>query len=143
MSLPVTMPRLSETMVDGKLLYWCVAVGDFVRAGEAIAEIEADKANMEIEAPQDGVVTAFHAMPGDTVPVDGVLAELDVNAEAPASEPKPRSQSGQEAPDVAARKVSPLAARLAHQHGITAEELTGTGPGGMVTVEDVEKARAS
>lgn len=72
----ITMPSLSESMKEGKLLRWCVAEGAVVRAGDVIAEVETDKANMEIEATADGTVTALHAKPGDNVPVGAPLATL-------------------------------------------------------------------
>jgi pyruvate/2-oxoglutarate dehydrogenase complex dihydrolipoamide acyltransferase (E2) component len=74
--IEVRMPRLSEAMTDGKLLVWSVAVGDRVEQGEQLAEVEADKANMEIEAPVSGTVLNLHGNPGDKIPVDAVLVEL-------------------------------------------------------------------
>ncbi len=61
MSISITMPALSPTMTEGKLAKWFVKVGDTVRSGDVIAEIETDKAMMEVEAMDDGVVTALHA----------------------------------------------------------------------------------
>lgn len=78
--IEVRMPRLSEAMTEGKLLLWNVAVGDRVEAGDQLAEVEADKANMEIDAPASGVVLNLHGKPGDTVPVDTVLIELQEDA---------------------------------------------------------------
>jgi len=74
--MEIRMPRLSESMTEGKLLLWNVAVGDFVEPGDQLAEIEADKANMEIEAPVAGIVCNIHGNPGDKIPVDAVLVEL-------------------------------------------------------------------
>ena len=74
--MEIRMPRLSESMTEGKLLLWNVAVGDFVEPGDQLAEIEADKANMEIEAPVAGIVCNIHGKPGDKIPVDAVLVEL-------------------------------------------------------------------
>ena len=74
--IEVRMPRLSEAMTEGKLLIWSVAVGDRVEAGDQLAEVEADKANMEIEAPVGGIVLNLHGKPGETIAVDAVLVEL-------------------------------------------------------------------
>ncbi len=73
----IPMPSLSESMTEGKLLRWCVGEGAAVRAGDVIAEVETDKANMEIEAVADGTLTRFRAQPGDTVAVGAPLAEFD------------------------------------------------------------------
>jgi pyruvate/2-oxoglutarate dehydrogenase complex dihydrolipoamide acyltransferase (E2) component len=77
----IKMPSLSESMTEGKLLQWNVAVGDTVRAGDPVAEVETDKANMEIEAEQDGVVTGLHGNPGEMIPVGAVLVDLALPSE--------------------------------------------------------------
>ncbi len=74
--IEIRMPRLSEAMTEGKLLLWNVSVGDHVEQGMQVAEIEADKANMEIEAPVSGVVCSIHGKPGDMIAVNTVLVEL-------------------------------------------------------------------
>ncbi len=75
--IDITMPRLSESMNEGKLLRWSVAEGQTVVLGTPLAEIEADKANMEIEAPQNGVLKKLIVSPGETVSVGTVLATMD------------------------------------------------------------------
>lgn len=76
----IRMPRLSEGMTEGKLLFWNVAVGDYVEAGDQLAEVEADKANMEIESPVSGLVCNLYGKVGDTIAVDTVLVELKEGA---------------------------------------------------------------
>lgn len=73
----ILMPSLSESMKEGKFLRWCVAEGASVREGDVIAEVETDKANMEIEATADGKVTGLRARPGETVPVGAPIATLE------------------------------------------------------------------
>lgn len=73
----IRMPKLSENMTDGMLLKWCVEPGQRVQAGDVVAEVETDKANMEIEATQAGVVAALCAVQGDIVPVGSTLIVLD------------------------------------------------------------------
>ena len=76
----IRMPRLSEGMTEGKLLFWNVAVGDYVEAGDQLAEVEADKANIEIESPISGLVCNLYGNVGDTIAVDTVLVELKEGA---------------------------------------------------------------
>lgn len=115
--IEIRMPRLSETMKDGKLLLWNVAVGDHVNQGDQVAEIEADKANMEIEAPVSGLICNLYGKPGETITVDSVLVELkeevsnisdSVSTDAPAAsvaQPKPTT-------DPTPHVESPLERRL-------------------------------
>ena len=81
--LEIKMPQLSEAMTKAKLLRWNVAVNDYVEREAIVAEVEADKANMEIEAPVAGRVVALHGMPGDEIATGAVLIELDEDALAP------------------------------------------------------------
>ncbi|MGB2167255.1 MAG: biotin/lipoyl-containing protein, partial [Candidatus Puniceispirillales bacterium] len=77
MSVSITMPALSPTMTEGKLAKWFVKVGDSVRSGDVIAEIETDKAMMEVEALDDGVITALHAAEGeDGIAVGTAIADM-------------------------------------------------------------------
>ena len=100
MSNSVTMPALSPTMTEGKLAKWFVKVGDEVRSGDVIAEIETDKAMMEVEALDDGIVTALHVSEGEEgIAVGTAIASMDgdddaasslISNPAPASEPSPQ-----------------------------------------------------
>lgn len=140
MPLNVVMPKLSETMKDGKLLYWCVQPGDYVEAGEPLAEIEADKANMELEATASGTVTELLAKPGQTVDVGQALAVLEEGVGTPGQRaPRP----AQEAAPSIDLTISPLAARLAAEHGIDVNQVKGSGPGGAITPQDIEAYRDS
>lgn len=108
--IEVRMPRLSEAMTEGKLLLWNVAVGDRVEAGDQLAEVEADKANMEIDAPASGVILNLHGKPGDTVAVDTVLVELQEEAGNESNRPeKPSAAKTAEAESAAGE--SPLEKR--------------------------------
>ena len=78
MSITITMPALSPTMTEGKLAKWFVKIGDAVRSGDVIAEIETDKATMEVEALDDGVITALNVAEGaEGIAVGTVIAALD------------------------------------------------------------------
>jgi pyruvate dehydrogenase E2 component (dihydrolipoamide acetyltransferase) len=133
----IQMPQLSEGMKDGKLLQWNVQVGDTVRAGDTLAEIEADKANMEIEATVDGTIVALHGNAGDTVAVGSVLVEVQESEVSPANAMVTGGGNGTGAPR-GERTASPLVRRVASQKGIDLEQVTGTGPDGEVLMQDVE-----
>jgi len=82
MSVTITMPALSPTMTEGKLAKWFVKVGDDVRSGDVIAEIETDKAMMEVEALDDGKITALEVDEGeDKIAVGSTIAVLDTGEE--------------------------------------------------------------
>lgn len=159
------MPRLSDTMEEGVVSAWLKQVGDQVKAGEILAEIETDKALMELEAYEDGVLEQIIAAPGTTVAIgepiallgDGSGASTAAPAAAPAPQPTPApttigaqadsaSAAGNaSAPAVSAglgerKKSSPLARKVAKEIGVDINAVTGTGPGGRVTKQDVENA---
>lgn len=102
MSLEITMPKLSDTMEEGTVLSWKIAVGDQVSRGEIIAEVETDKAAMEMEAYQDGTVTEIRVKEGETVAVGTVLAVLqsaeigDSGRREPASKVEPGQRPASE-----------------------------------------------
>ncbi|AMV71638.1 hypothetical protein JCM30471_03070 [Desulfuromonas carbonis] len=80
MATEITMPKLSDTMEEGTILKWHVAEGDRIARGDIIAEVETDKAAMEMEAFEDGTVAAIKVAEGETVPVGTLIAILDVAA---------------------------------------------------------------
>jgi pyruvate dehydrogenase E2 component (dihydrolipoamide acetyltransferase) len=87
MTIPITMPALSPTMEEGNLAKWHVKVGDTVKPGDIIAEIETDKATMEVEAVDEGTVTKLLVEEGaQGVKVNAVIAELTEEGEAPAKD---------------------------------------------------------
>jgi pyruvate dehydrogenase E2 component (dihydrolipoamide acetyltransferase) len=166
----IKMPKLSDTMTEGTLLKWKIKKGDKVEMGEIIAEVETDKATMEMEAFDDGVVHELYVNEGGKVPVGAKMVLLvrpgedpnaapqeDGPADAPAAPapaktaaPAPASvpTTGVPAPKAApaavpgARvKASPLARKIATEKGINLATLTGTGPGGRIIAADVENAR--
>ena len=81
MATEVIMPRMSDTMEEGKILKWLKKVGDRIEVGDIIAEVETDKADMEMEALDDGFLTEIRAQEGESVPVGGVIALLGEEAE--------------------------------------------------------------
>jgi len=154
MALDIKMPALSPTMEEGTLAKWLVKAGDTVRSGDVMAEIETDKATMEFEAVDEGVIAEIIVPEGsENVKVGAVIARLTVEGEeaapapAPAAAkeaaPAPAASAPAAAPAADGPAATPTAKKLAEQNGIDLASLTGTGPKGKITKEDVEAAVAS
>jgi pyruvate dehydrogenase E2 component (dihydrolipoamide acetyltransferase) len=123
-------------MEEGTLAKWLVKEGDSVQAGDLLAEIETDKATMEFEAVDDGVIAQILVAEGtDGVKVGEVIAMLTEEGGASTAAPV--------AAPAAAAKASPSAKKLAAELGIDLTQLSGTGPEGRIVKEDVERAAAS
>ncbi|WP_333819391.1 pyruvate dehydrogenase complex dihydrolipoamide acetyltransferase [Ohtaekwangia sp.] len=160
----VRMPKMSDTMTDGVIAAWHKKVGDSVKSGELLAEIETDKATMEYESYNTGTLLYIGAEAGKAVPVNGVLAIIgekgadyqtllkaaEVGAGAPAAEAakpaEPTAAATTSAPaEVSADhstngriKASPLAKKLAKDKGYDISKIQGSGENGRVTKHDVE-----
>ncbi|MCA3715796.1 biotin/lipoyl-containing protein, partial [Phenylobacterium sp.] len=154
----ILMPALSPTMEEGFLAKWLVKVGDSVRSGDLIAEIETDKATMEVEAVDEGVVEALLVAEGtEGVKVNTPIARLSGEGgpptatpapPQPVAAPAPRSLDQVEEKPVLAKGsgrifASPLARRLAAERGLDLATLTGSGPHGRIIRADVEAAAAA
>lgn len=125
------LPSLGADMDEGKLLEWKVKPGDKVKRGDLVAVVETPKAAVDVEIWHDGVVQELLTQPGTTIPVGTVMARLSGEGEAPAPVAVPAPSR---------HAVSPAARKHARELGVDADKLTGSGPHGSVTVEDVEKA---
>ncbi|MCE7948641.1 MAG: 2-oxo acid dehydrogenase subunit E2 [Chloroflexi bacterium CFX4] len=168
MSEIVKMPMLGATMQEGTFVNWTKDVGQSVQAGEVIAEVEADKATIEIESPFSGVLVEKLVSAGDVVNVGMALAHVDTAgggaapkaapaaesapskavepAKAAAPAPAPKAVAAAAAPVAEADphlpdgvKASPIARRIAQERGIDLRAVNGTGPGGRITKVDVER----
>jgi len=128
----ISLPRLSDTMEEGTLLEWHVRVGDRVCRGDVIADVETDKATMELEIDQPGVVHELRVAPGETVPVGTVIALVEPGEEAtmPGNTAESGGQTG---------AISPAARQRAVELGLDPARMTGSGPGGRIVLEDVEQ----
>lgn len=165
MPIELKMPALSPTMEEGTLARWLVKEGDSVSSGDLIAEIETDKATMEFEAVDEGVISQILVAEGtDGVKVGTVIAMIQgeddgaapakvaptppttAKAEAPVVAPPPTPDAAP-APAAPAKvagdriKASPLAKRIAADKGVDLAGLTGTGPNGRIVKADVEGAQ--
>lgn len=147
----VRMPKMGDGMEEGTILRWLKREGDMVAVEEPIAEIETDKANVEIPAEEAGVLARIVAAEGDTVPVGGVIAYIGEAVEAEAR-PTPQPQPAAEVVVVPARedrpvpeaspaprvRATPLARSMAKRMGIDITQVRGTGGGiGRVVARDV------
>jgi len=156
MPVNIEMPKLSDTMTEGTLIKWHKQVGDTVQIGDILAEVETDKATMQMEAFDEGTITEIRVAEGEKAVIGGVLAVLDGDdapapaatpaaAATPAEAPAP-SPSAAPAPTPAASatpageriKASPLARKVAADLGVDLATLTGTGPAGRIVKKDVE-----
>jgi len=160
MAKEITMPALSPSMTEGVLAKWHKKVGDTIKPGEVIAEVETDKATMDLEAFDKGTLLAIAAPEGAKVAVNGRIAVIGEPGEkveavsaaaptkpapapatttvsssapvsAPAPVPAPISTSGRV-------KASPLAKKIAAEKGVDLSRLAGSGPGGRIVRKDVE-----
>lgn len=161
MPIAIEMPKMTDTMEEGVLIEWSVEEGDKIAAGDVIAQVETDKATMDVEAYDDGVLLKKVAKAGEALPIGGLIAILgdageDVSqmmaehgsndaASAPtaetATETLPADKKNKTATAVASNgrtKASPLAKRMATDHGLPLANLVGSGPGGRVIKRDVE-----
>ena len=164
MAITFGMPSLGHTMEKGKIIEWLKQEGDAVAKGEPLVVIETDKVITEVESPADGVVLKIAVVAEEERPIgsplvllgsaDEQLSEADIQqllgdqpAAAPAAPPVPAPTPAPTpaAPPRAAAagervKISPIARKLCDELGIDPATVTGTGPGGRITREDVEKA---
>ena len=160
----LSLPRMSDTMEEGVIANMLIKVGDVVKAGSVIAEVETDKATMDLEIFQEGTVLYVAAKSGDSIPVNGLLAilgkpgesfeDLLNGATAPAVEEKPKAKEETKvevavsAPAMTNQvstssdrvKVSPLAKKMAEDHGISLNGISGSGDEGRITKKDIEEA---
>lgn len=162
----INMPRLSDTMEEGTVAKWHKNIGDKVEEGDLLAEIETDKATMEFEAFQEGVLLHIGVEEGNTAPVDSILAILGeqgedisalLNGGAPAAAPK--EETSAEEPSAAPvesaapsspsnesgdrLKASPLAKKLAEDKGIDIRQVSGSGEGGRIVKRDIDNFKAA
>ena len=155
----INMPRLSDTMEEGTLAKWFKKVGDTVKEGEILAEIETDKATMEFESFHDGILLHIGIDEGSTAPVDSIIAIIGSKGEDISSllknadikvkeepkpevkeEPKPVSNNNKPSDRIL---ISPLAKSLAKEKGIDISSVKGTGDNGRIIKRDIDSFKPS
>ena len=162
----INMPRLSDTMEEGTLAKWFKKVGDSVKEGEILAEIETDKATMEFESFHDGVLLHIGIDEGSTAPVDSIIAVIGSKGEDISSiikgdntakeEPKPevkeepKPEIKEEVKSVLVSNestdrilISPLARKLANEKGIDIKSIKGSGDNGRIIKRDIDSYKSS
>jgi len=167
MTIEITMPKLSDTMEEGTLISWKKSVGERVERGDIIAEVETDKANMELEAFASGVLLDVRVKAGERVPVGTVIAIVGEAGEKVEAKPVPQQATKvseveeiqpavkeMPAPAVEGKKekaeepvtapsaedkASPLVRRMARELGIDLHDVVATGPEGRILREDLER----
>ncbi|RIK30236.1 MAG: hypothetical protein DCC56_07830 [Anaerolineae bacterium] len=172
MAETINMPKLGFDMAEGVLVRWVKQVGENINKGDVLAEIETDKATVEVESPAGGVVLQLIVNQGDVVPVNAPIAvvgqagekvdaqavesgkqKADVKADEKPLQPQGKSDSASSAlptpqPSVSSLqspeiKASPLAKKIARDNNVNLSALQGTGPNGRIVRKDVESALAS
>ena len=151
--LEMKVPSPGESITEVEISSWLVKDGDFVEKDQPIAEVDSDKATLELPAEQSGVIT-LKAEEGDVVKVGQVVCLIDMSAqgsatktEKPVSEMKVETQtvavSAQEPKKEESHPSSPLAKVILKENSIDSDKVTGTGVGGKITKEDAIKAVAA
>jgi pyruvate dehydrogenase E2 component (dihydrolipoamide acetyltransferase) len=159
----IEMPSLSSTMRKGKVVKWHKKEGDFVDKGETLFEVQTDKVSVEVDSPVSGFLRKILLEEGIEAPVNVPIAIVCDNMEEdipsvveakpsvgiPPAERKPEEVAPEtprrdeaEAGGETRIKISPLAKRIAEEEGIDIQTIKGTGPGGRITKEDVERTKA-
>jgi pyruvate dehydrogenase E2 component (dihydrolipoamide acetyltransferase) len=136
MAAELTMPKLSDSVADAVILRWLKAPGEGFVRGEGLLEVETDKATVVYEAEEDGTLESILVEEGETAAVGQAIAKLVAGEQASRpSEPTNGSPPGQ-----SRANASPVARRTAVELGVSLHEVAGTGPGGRITREDVQRA---
>ncbi|MEW6650356.1 MAG: dihydrolipoamide acetyltransferase family protein [Chloroflexota bacterium] len=159
----ISMPKLGFDMAEGTLVRWVIGKGERVEKGQVLAEIETDKATVEVESGVSGIVHSHLVMEGEIVPVGKPIAVVAAPGEEvtglpgelstatgefakPIVEATPPTTAaatvleGAASEDVGRLKASPLARRMADDHGVNLLQVKGSGPGGRIVRRDIEQA---
>ena len=159
----ILMPRLSDTMTEGVIASWHKKVGDPVKKGEVLADIETDKATMELESYKEGTLLHIGAKDGEKILVNDLLAIIgdpkkvdvqkivgaagsapttvvtkDTSTQQPSAAPQQAKEEGQSSSENGRIKASPLAKKLAAEKGIDIAKVPGSGDGGRIVKKDID-----
>ncbi len=167
MAVAIKMPKMSDTMTEGVVRKWNFKLGDTIKSGDILAEVETDKATMDLENFEKGTILHFAAQEGEAIPIDAVIAVVGKSGEdfssllngssvekTKVSETKPTETSQNKTLEVSIVseinnnsderiKASPLAKKLAQEKGINLTQLKGSGENGRIIKEDIENYNSS
>jgi pyruvate dehydrogenase E2 component (dihydrolipoamide acetyltransferase) len=156
----VKLPDIGEGVAEGEIVRWLVKAGDAVKEDQPLVEVMTDKASVEIPSPRTGTIEALLVEEGAVVPVGSVLVRIAVAGGAGAAAPAAAAHAAAGGTAVAAKpavaasapasgaaparvEATPAVRALAKELGVALEQLTGSGPGGRITADDVKAAGAS
>ncbi len=169
MAVAIKLPRMSDTMEEGTIVSWFIKVGDTVKSSQMIADVETDKATMELENFEKGEVLHLNVQEGETVPVETVIAiigekgedfqdllvaapaateaapaeEVTVQESAPAATPVAAPAPTPSTSSNGRTFVSPLAKKMAAEKGINLDQVSGSGDNGRIIKRDIENFKAA
>lgn len=148
MTTEVVVPELGESVIEATVGTWMVAEGERVSVGDVLVSLETDKVDVEVGAETAGVITTIERQEGEDVAIGDVLARIDPDAEADTPEPAPEpAETEEEEPEArpepvsggpAAERATPVARRLAAEKSVELAAISGSGPRGRVTKQDVQ-----
>ncbi len=141
MSTPIIMPKFEMAQESGTIARWLKRVGEPVSKGEAVLEVETDKITMEVESPASGVLGSILAEAGVRVPIGQPIGTIVAPGESLHVQESSASTDQPQNPAIgvrAAGRATPIAQKLASEHGIDLREVAGTGRDGQITRQDVE-----
>ncbi|GIV95514.1 MAG: dihydrolipoyllysine-residue succinyltransferase component of 2-oxoglutarate dehydrogenase complex [Herpetosiphonaceae bacterium] len=149
MSTKIVVPPLGESVVEATVARWLKQEGDPVSVGEPVVQLETEKVDLDVSADKAGVLARIERREGEDVQIGDVLGIIEEAAAgarpaapAPGGEqaaPEPGEQRREEAPQEIKERVTPVARRIAEEHGVDLAQVQGTGPDGRVTKQDVEE----
>ncbi|MGR6836384.1 dihydrolipoamide acetyltransferase family protein [Syntrophomonas erecta] len=145
MAVEITMPKLGLSMKTGTVSKWLKNEGDQVKKGDPLLEVMTEKITNKVEAPGDGVLLKIVAAKGAKLPIGALLGVIgaqgeDISAILAQASVGTKSAGAPASGDKSNVKISPRARKLAEENGLDIGKITGTGPEGRITREDVEKA---
>src|SRR3989304_6999392 len=138
MAVNLVMPQLGEAITEGTITRWLKKVGDWVEGYEPVVEVNTDKVDVEVPSPEAGYLREILVSEGMTVAVGEVLAVLEEAEAAAKGKAAVEAPAATAAPAEARARATPRVRKFARDHGVDLAQVSGSGPGGRITEEDVQ-----